>query len=475
MEFNFNIINGQHVTASESMTVINPATEAVIGQVPKVTPHQVDEAIHAAQQGFEIWSTYTAEERETYMLSWADKILENQDMLAELLSQEQGKPLNEALGEVQVCAKFIRWSAEEAKRMNGDILVPSKSHQRLSVIKQPVGVCALITPWNFPAAMVARKVAPALATGCAFVLKPSSETPQIAIALIDLLNQTGIPNGVVNIVTGSSSMISDAFLANNMIKKISFTGSTEVGKELVEKSAQNLNRLSLELGGNAPAIVFEDANLEQAVSDIVENKFENNGQMCNGINYILVHEALKADFLAQLIDKVNALKVGHWNEKDVNVGPLINAKAQENVAHIVSEATKQGATLTLGGHKMDRKGSFFEPTILDGVEKEMAILEQEIFGPVAPIVTFKSDEEAIEIANRTHQGLAAYFFTSDVNKVHHVAEQLAFGMVGVNGTQLSLPQAPFGGIDESGFGREGGHYGLDEYLELKFISLTLNK
>lgn len=236
-----------------------------------------------------------------------------------------------------------------------------------------------------------------------------------------------------------------------------------------------MNRLSLELGGNAPAIVFEDADLEQAVSDIVENKFENNGQMCNGINYILVHEALKARFLTRLIDKVKALKVGQWNDKDVNVGPLINAKAQENVAHIVSEATTQGASLVLGGHKMDRKGSFFEPTILDGVEKEMAILEQEIFGPVAPIVTFKSDEEAIEIANRTHQGLAAYFFTSDVNKVHQVAEQLAFGMVGVNGTQLSLPQAPFGGIDESGFGREGGHYGLDEYLELKFISLTLNK
>ncbi|KFE42072.1 NAD-dependent succinate-semialdehyde dehydrogenase [Staphylococcus agnetis] len=475
MEFNFNIINGQHVTASESMTVINPATEAVIGQVPKVTPHQVDEAIHAAQQGFEIWSTYTAEERETYLLSWADKILENQDMLAELLSQEQGKPLNEALGEVQVCAKFIRWSAEEAKRMNGDILVPSKSHQRLSVIRQPVGVCALITPWNFPAAMVARKVAPAIATGCAFVLKPSSETPQIAIAFIDLLNQTGIPNGLANIVTGASSMISDAFLSHKVIKKISFTGSTEVGKLLVEKSAQNLNRLSLELGGNAPAIVFEDADLEQAVSDIVENKFENNGQMCNGINYILVHEALKARFLTRLIDKVKALKVGQWNDKNVNVGPLINTKAQENVAHIVSEATTQGASLVLGGHKMDRKGSFFEPTILDGVEKEMAILEQEIFGPVAPIVTFKSDEEAIEIANRTHQGLAAYFFTSDVNKVHQVAEQLAFGMVGVNGTQLSLPQAPFGGIDESGFGREGGHYGLDEYLELKFISLTLNK
>ncbi|NJI16990.1 aldehyde dehydrogenase family protein, partial [Staphylococcus agnetis] len=354
------MINGQHVTASESMTVINPATEAVIGQVPKVTPHQVDEAIHAAQQGFEIWSTYTAEERETYMLSWADKILENQDMLAELLSQEQGKPLNEALGEVQVCAKFIRWSAEEAKRMNGDILVPSKSHQRLSVIRQPVGVCALITPWNFPAAMVARKVAAAIATGCAFVLKPSSETPQIAIAFIDLLNQTGIPNGVANIVTGASSMISDAFLSHKVIKKISFTGSTEVGKLLVEKSAQNLNRLSLELGGNAPAIVFEDADLEQAVSDIVENKFENNGQMCNGINYILVHEALKARFLTRLIDKVKALKVGQWNDKDVNVGPLINAKAQENVAHIVSEATTQGASLVLGGHKMDRKGSFFE-------------------------------------------------------------------------------------------------------------------
>lgn len=474
---NYNWVNGKKVKSADEVSIFNPANGYNIGNVPSVSKEIVQEAIDSASTAFEKWSNYTAETRQQFLEKWAVNLLNKQEELAQIMCEEQGKPYTEAFGEIGVCAKFIRWFGEEGKRIYGETIPPSSENQRISVIKQPVGVCGLITPWNFPGAMVARKVAPALAAGCTVIVKPSSETPRIAIAIFDELMATGIDAGVANIITGSSSMISDTLFADNRVKKMSFTGSTQIGKTLMSKASDQVKRISLELGGNAPAIVLPDADLDNAVNAIVDNKFENSGQMCNGINVILVHKDVKHEMTQKIIESVKKIKVGAGNEENVQVGPLINKKAIDKVEQLVSEASKQGAVIETGGFKADVGESdlFYQPTVISSVTADMTIAQEEIFGPVAPIISFDTEEEAIEIANASPYGLAAYFFTSDINTIYRMSEKLEFGMVGVNGTQLSVPQAPFGGIKESGMGREGSHYGLDGFLELKYISLSLLK
>ncbi len=474
---NYNWVNGEKVETDNTIAVVNPANGNSIGKVPSVTEDIVQQAIDSASTAFETWSNYTAETRQGYLEQWAVNLLNKQEALATIMSEEQGKPYAEAFGEVGVCAKFIRWFAEEGKRIYGEVIPPSSENQRISVTKQPVGVCGLITPWNFPGAMVARKVAPALAAGCTVIVKPSSETPRIAIAIFDELMATGIDKGVANIVTGSSSVISDKLFEDKRVRKMSFTGSTPIGKKLMSKASDQVKRISLELGGNAPAIVLPDADLDNAADAIVDNKFENSGQMCNGINVVLVHKDVKAEMTQKIIDRVKTIKVGPGDQEDTQVGPLINQKAIDKVEHLVADAMKQGAQVETGGDKADISTSslFYQPTVITGVERTMAIAQEEIFGPVAPIITFDDEDEAIDIANASPYGLAAYFFSNNINTVYKISEKLEFGMIGVNGTQLSVPQAPFGGIKESGMGREGSHFGLDGFLELKYISLSLLK
>lgn len=474
---NYNWVNGEKVETDKTIAIVNPAIGKSIGKVPSVTEDIVQQAIESASTAFETWSNYTAETRQGYLEQWAVNLLNKQESLATIMSEEQGKTYAEAFGEVGVCAKFIRWFAEEGKRIYGEVIPPSSDNQRISVTKQPVGVCGLITPWNFPGAMVARKVAPALAAGCTVIVKPSSETPRIAIAIFDELMATGIDKGVANIVTGSSSLISDKLFEDKRVRKMSFTGSTPIGKKLMSKASDQVKRISLELGGNAPAIVLPDADLDNAADAIVDNKFENSGQMCNGINVVLVHKDVKAEMTQKIIDRVKTIKVGPGDQEDTQVGPLINQKAIDKVEYLVADAKKQGAQVETGGAKADISTStlFYQPTVITGVERTMAIAQEEIFGPVAPIITFEDEDEAIDIANASPYGLAAYFFSNNINTVYKISEKLEFGMIGVNGTQLSVPQAPFGGIKESGMGREGSHFGLDGFLELKYISLSLLK
>ncbi|MDN6671892.1 MAG: NAD-dependent succinate-semialdehyde dehydrogenase, partial [Staphylococcus equorum] len=443
---NYNWVNGEKVETDNSIAVVNPANGNSIGKVPSVTEDIVQQAIDSASTAFETWSNYTAETRQGYLEQWAVNLLNKQEALATIMSEEQGKPYAEAFGEVGVCAKFIRWFAEEGKRIYGEVIPPSSENQRISVTKQPVGVCGLITPWNFPGAMVARKVAPALAAGCTVIVKPSSETPRIAIAIFDELMATGIDKGVANIVTGSSSVISDKLFEDKRVRKMSFTGSTPIGKKLMSKASDQVKRISLELGGNAPAIVLPDADLDNAADAIVDNKFENSGQMCNGINVVLVHKDVKAEMTQKIIDRVKTIKVGPGDQEDTQVGPLINQKAIDKVEHLVADAMKQGAQVETGGDKADISTSslFYQPTVITGVERTMAIAQEEIFGPVAPIITFDDEDEAIDIANASPYGLAAYFFSNNINTVYKISEKLEFGMIGVNGTQLSVPQAPFG-------------------------------
>lgn len=473
LNLNYNWINGQKVILSDTTQVINPANGEGIGQVPKVGEQEVRQAIDAAYQVFPVWSSLTPKDREGYLLGWAENLLENLDQLARILTEEQGKPLIESKGEIEGCAEFIRWYAEEGKRVYGETISGSNPNQRIMVLRQPVGVCALITPWNFPGAMIARKTAPALAAGCTVIAKPASETPRIAIAIFEQLMKTGIPNGTANLITGKASEIAETLMADQRVRKLSFTGSTEVGKQLMKQSSDQIKRLSLELGGNAPVIVFPDANLDLAAEAIVSNKFENCGQMCNGINVIFAHRDIREILTEKIVNLVKEIKVGKGTEEGVDIGPLINKKALENVERLVADAKEKGARVLTGGERLDRPGNFYSPTVIDEVTTEMRMTREEIFGPVAPILTFEKESEILAFTEQSPYGLAAYLFTRDISRVYRVSEKLDAGMVGVNGTQLSVPQAPFGGIKESGMGREGGHYGLEGFLELKYISLTL--
>lgn len=476
-DLNYNWIGGEKFTTDKEIKVINPANQEQVGSIPDISKKEIDRAIDSAEKALKEWSRKTAGYRANILEDWARNILAKKEEIAEILSSEQGKPLNEALGEVEGCTLFIKWFAEEGKRIYGEVIPPSNENQRIMVLRQPVGVCGLITPWNFPGAMIARKLAPALAAGCTCVIKPASETPLTAIALINELMATDIPKGAVNVVTGDAKLISEVLLTDSRVRKISFTGSTPVGKLLMGKASEQIKKVSLELGGNAPAIVFPDADLDKAADAIVENKFENCGQMCNGINNIYVHEKIKEALTSKIVERVERLKVGSGKDEGVHIGPVVNSKSLENLVKLVEDAVDKGAKIRVGGRRLDQgpfaKGFFFAPTVLDKVDQSMELTKEEIFGPIAPILTFKNEEEVLDRVNQSPVGLAAYFFTNDINRIYYMAEQLEVGIVGVNGAQLSVPQAPFGGIKESGIGREGGRQGIDEFLEEKYISLTL--
>ena len=475
---NAHFIDGEWVTStSGALDVINPANGEIVGRVPNGGAVQAGKAIEAAYRAQREWAAMTPAERAVYMHAWAARIRDNAVELARILTSEQGKPLSESLEEAEGAALFIEWYAEEGKRAYGETIPALARNKRILVLPQPVGVTALITPWNYPGTMVARKGAPALAAGCTVVLKPASQTPLTAVALVALAQEAGFPAGVINLVTGKSSEIGEEFMTNAKVRKVSFTGSTEVGKLLIRSSAEQVKRLSLELGGNAPFIVFPDADLDAAVAAAVGNKFENCGQMCNGINVIYVHKDVAQKFSRKVTQRVASLKVGSGLEEDVQLGPVIDHRAVAFVDELVQDAVQKGAKVEIGGGCLTetpyQKGSFYAPTVLTGVTTEMRIAQEEVFGPVAPIVTFSSEEEVLAMANATPFGLAAYVFTKDVRRVFEVSEQLEFGMVGVNSASLSVPQAPFGGIKQSGQGREGGHHGLEEFMEIKYISLTL--
>ena len=469
-------INGTWVGAQSGKTfaVTNPATGAVIVEVPDMGEAETQAAIDAAARALPAWSKKTAKERAGILRKWFDLIVANADDLALLMTTEQGKPLAEARGEVIYGASFVEWFAEEGKRAYGDMIPTVSGDRRLMTIKQPIGVVAAITPWNFPVAMITRKVAPGLAVGCTFVVKPAEATPLCALALVELANQAGIPPGVFNIVTGdaqSAPAIGQAMCASPVVRKVSFTGSTEVGRILLKQSADTIKKLSLELGGNAPFIVFDDSDIDAAVDGAIVSKYRNAGQTCVCANRIYVQDAVYDVFAEKFRAKVAALKVGIGTEAGVAVGPLIEAAAITKVESHIKDALEKGAKLLLGGKRHDAGALFFEPTILTEVTSSMKVAREETFGPLAPLFRFKTEDEVIAMANDSEFGLAAYFYSKDINRVFRVAEQIESGMVAVNTGILANEASPFGGVKQSGLGREGSRYGIDEYLEIKYIVL----
>ncbi len=465
-------INGQWVAADSGNTfpVTNPADGKLLAQVADLGAAETRRAIAAAETALPEWRSKTPTSRAHILRRWYDLILENADDLGLLLTLEQGKPLAEARGEIRYGASFIEWFAEEGKRAYGDIIPPHMPGVRLLVTKQPVGVVAAITPWNFPNAMITRKVAPALTAGCTVVLKPSEETPLSALALAELAVRAGFPAGVLNIVTGlDAPVIGKELTDSQVVRKLSFTGSTEVGKLLMRQCAGTVKKISLELGGNAPFIVFDDADLDAAVEGAIVSKYRNAGQTCVCANRIFVQNAVYEQFLEKFIVAVKKQKVGAGTEHGVNIGPLINAEALEKVTRLVGDASQKGARLLTGGHAM--QGTFYEPTVLADVDAKMDIMHEEIFGPVAPVTRFDTENEVIAMANDTPYGLAAYFYGRDIGRVFRVAEALDYGMVGVNTGLVATTVAPFGGMKESGIGREGAKYGLEEFMEVKYLCL----
>ncbi|MGJ9457269.1 NAD-dependent succinate-semialdehyde dehydrogenase [Oceanobacillus sp. CF4.6] len=454
--------------------VINPVNGEKIKSVPRAGSEEARNAVDAAYAAFPEWSERTAYERSELLMKWHQLIHENLEDLAKTMTIEQGKPLKEAKGEINYANSFISWYAEEGKRVYGETIPSSSRNKRILVHKQPVGVIAAITPWNFPAAMITRKVAPALAAGCTAVVKPASATPLTAIKLGELAVKAGIPQGVLTILPGSSGEISDAWMEDSRVRKISFTGSTEVGKLLMEKSAATVKKISLELGGHAPLIVMEDADLDKAVEGAVGSKFRNAGQTCVCSNRIYVHESIVDVFNEKFKAKVAELKVGNGLEKGVDVGPLIDKDAYEKVNKHIQDALDHGAEIVYGGNSYkEGEGFFVEPTVLTNISDEMLCMNEETFGPLAPVSTFTSEEEVIKRANNSPYGLAAYLFTENISKAIRVGEKLEFGIVGINDGLPSTAQAPFGGFKESGIGREGGHQGMDEYLEVKYFSIGI--
>jgi len=465
-------VNGQWIGAvsGETFPVTNPATNSLICSVPDMTEVETRTAIEAADRALASWRKRSAKERSIILRKWFDLITAATDDIAMIMTAEQGKPLAEARGEVTYAASFVEWFAEEAKRVYGDTIPAPTSDKRIIVIKQPIGVCAAITPWNFPAAMITRKVAPALAAGCTVIVKPAEHTPLTALALAELADRAGIPPGVFNVVTGSSASaprIGGELTANPTVRKLSFTGSTEIGRLLMAQSAPTLKKLSLELGGNAPFIVFNDADLDIAVEGALASKFRNTGQTCVCANRLLVQSGVYDAFAKKLAEKVAAFKVGSGIEDGVNQGPLIDSDALRKVEEHVADAVAKGGRILTGGKRHQREGTFYEPTVIADVTEEMLCAREETFGPVAPIFRFETDEEAIAFANRTEFGLASYFFSNNLNRVLKVAEELEYGMVGINTGMISNEVSPFGGIKQSGFGREGSKYGIEEYLVIK--------
>jgi succinate-semialdehyde dehydrogenase / glutarate-semialdehyde dehydrogenase len=468
-------VNGQWIDADDrsSFPVTNPADGAVLGQVPNMGAEETRRAIGAAEAAWPGWRNRTAKERAAILRGWYDLILASQEDLAQLMTCEQGKPLAEARSEVVYGAAFVEWFAEEAKRTYGDAIPQSQADRRLLVIKQPIGVCAAITPWNFPIAMITRKVAPALAAGCVVVLKPAEQTPFCALALAELSQRAGIPAGVFNVVTGNPpDAIGGELTSNPNVRKLSFTGSTQVGRMLMAQSAASVKKISLELGGNAPFIVFGDADLRAAVEGAIASKYRNSGQTCVCANRILVQDRVYDEFATQLAEQVCRLKVGNGMEPGVMQGPLIDDAALAKVEDHMGDAIAKGASVLTGGKRHSLGGTFFEPTVLVNANSQMKLAREETFGPVAPLFRFGTEDEAIQMANDTEFGLAAYFYSREIGRTWRVAEALEYGMVGINTGIISNEVAPFGGMKQSGIGREGSKYGIDEYLEIKYLCMA---
>ncbi len=476
---NSTLLEGAWIGADsgETIAVTNPANGNVIAQVPRMGKAETERAIIAAQVAQKQWKVLTAQARAAILKRWFDLIKLHAEDLAQILTAEQGKPLAEARGEVNYGASFIEWFAEEAKRVYGETIPSPTNDRRLLVIKQPIGVTAAITPWNFPIAMITRKAAPALAAGCSMIIKPAEQTPLSAIALAVLAEEAGVPAGVLQVITGKAREIGAVLCESDVVTKLSFTGSTEVGRILMRQCADTIKKLSLELGGNAPFIVFDDADLDAAVEGAMISKFRNAGQTCVCANRLFVQDGVFDAFSAKLAEKVSALKIGDGTADGVTQGPLIDAAAIEKVESHIQDAVSKGAKLIQGGKRhmiLNQTGgsTFFEPTVLAGVTTDALIFREETFGPVAPLFRFKTDDEVIELANRTEFGLASYFYSRDIGRIWKVAEALEYGMVGVNTGMISNEVAPFGGVKQSGLGREGSHHGIDEYLEIKYIAMA---
>ncbi|MDU9049699.1 MAG: NAD-dependent succinate-semialdehyde dehydrogenase [Candidatus Electrothrix sp. Rat3] len=467
-------IGGNWVSSGneKSIAVHNPANGELVGSVPYLGREETLLAIKVAEAAWPAWRSKTGHERSRLIRRWYDLIIENQEDLASIMTAEQGKPLAESRGEILYAASFVEWFAEEAKRVYGDTIPMAQPGKRIIVLKQPVGVCAAITPWNFPSAMITRKAAPALAAGCPVVVKPAAQTPLSALALAKLAEEAGIPPGIFNVLTGSAAEIGGALTESSAVRKLSFTGSTEIGKMLMRQCADTVKKISLELGGHAPFIVFDDADLDEAVTNAVASKYRNSGQTCVCANRFIVQEGVYDAFAEKLVQAVQEqLKVGNGFDEGVNQGPLIDLNAIQKVEQQIKDALAKGARLGSGGKRVGETGFFFEPTILLDVTTEMQIAYEETFGPVAPLFSFSTEEEAVALANDTPYGLASYFFSKDIGRCWRVSEALEYGMVGVNTGIMSTESAPFGGIKESGIGREGSKYGIDEYLEQKYLCL----
>ena len=467
-------VNGKWVgdDSKSRFDVTNAYSNEVIITLPDMGKKETNEAIDAANNAWPSWRARTAKERAIILKKWFDLIMANQEDLAILMTAEQGKPIAEARGEVGYGASFIEWFAEEGKRTYGDIIPTPSNDRRILVIKQPIGVVASITPWNFPIAMITRKCAPALAAGCPVVIKPAAETPLSALAIAELAEQAGIPEGILNVVVGTnSSEIGKALTDSPIVRKLSFTGSTAVGKILTRNCADTMKKVSMELGGNAPFIVFDDADLDSAVSGALISKFRNTGQTCVCTNRFIVQEDIYDRFVKKLGEAVKTLNVGYGMDEGVNQGPLISFKALDKVKDHLADAVDRGAVIVAGGKPHENGGTMFEPTVISNVDTSMKMASEETFGPLAPVFKFKTEDEAISLANDTEFGLASYFFTKDINRIWRVSEALEYGMVGINEGVISNEVAPFGGVKESGLGREGSHYGIDDFMELKYICM----
>ncbi|OOR82876.1 NAD-dependent succinate-semialdehyde dehydrogenase [Moraxella canis] len=466
-------IDGQWLSADNksAIEVTNPATGEVIGTVPNMGAKEATKAIEAAERALPTWQAKSAQERADIMRRWFDLMMEHQDDLALIMTAEQGKPLKESSGEVAYGASYIEWFAEEGKRVYGDTIPAKSGSERVLVIKQPVGVCTAITPWNFPNAMIARKVAPALAAGCTFVIRPASLTPFSALAMAALAEEAGIPAGVFNVITGKASDIGEVLTQHDSVRKFSFTGSTPVGRQLLSQCADTIKKVSMELGGNAPFIVFDDADLDAAVEGAIAAKYRNAGQTCVCANRIYAQAGIYEAFVEKLIDKTAELKVGDGTKSGVDIGPLINQDAIDNSLELLEDAKDKGGEIVGGGKLEDQGELFFKPAVIKYANDQMRVAQEEIFAPIAPVFRFEDEEEVIRRANDTEFGLASYFYSQNLNRVIRVSERLAFGMVGVNTGLVSNAAAPFGGVKQSGLGREGSKYGIEDYLEIKYVAI----
>jgi succinate-semialdehyde dehydrogenase/glutarate-semialdehyde dehydrogenase len=468
-------IDGAWVDADDGKTlpVTDPATGALLGTVPNVGIAETRRAIEAANAAWPAWRARTAKERSAILRAWQDLILANREDLAVLMTSEQGKPLAESRGEIDYAASFIEWFSEEARRIYGDTIPAHTADKRIVVLKEPIGVCAAITPWNFPAAMITRKAGAALAVGCTMVVKPASATPYSALALAELAARAGVPKGVLSVVTGAAALVGGEMTANPLVRKLSFTGSTAIGAELLRQCAGTIKKTSMELGGNAPFIVFDDADLDAAADGAIISKYRNAGQTCVCANRLLVQDAVYDAFAAKLVERVRKLKVGNGMEPGVTIGPLIDQQAVAKVEEHISDARAHGAHVIEGGGRHALGGLFFQPTVLTDVDSSMRVTKEETFGPVAPLFRFKDEAEAIRMANDTEFGLAAYFYSRDLGRVWRVSEGLEYGMVGINTGLISTAIAPFGGVKQSGLGREGSKYGVEDYLEVKYLCMGI--